>query len=271
MTCDLQDPDCTGYVGFLRWDCINWEHVPGWDNLLESPYDISIHNDTLYVAGGFRTNEGGPGNLVAAFDGVNWSDMGGGLEYTFAPNSGFAWDLEWFHGELWVCGLFNRAGGIPANSIAHWDGHRWCVPPGVFRQSNYNYLSTLEDMAVWRDSLYVCGSIAYLDWQPAYQVAQWIGGDAVEDCSTVGILEENAQMGHLTATPLPGGTTWSVHLPHSGNWVLEAYDDVGRRIRRMEMIGDALKLDLTAERPGMYVLRARSTDGASCQTKLLNP
>jgi hypothetical protein len=162
MSCSLPDPTGPGFVSFIRWNGSSWEHVPGW-NTLSPIKEILIHDDTLYVAGTFSLADGGPGNLVAAFDGENWSDMGGGLSYTWAPMSGAALDLEWWHGELWTCGLFNLAGGIPANSIAHWDGHRWCVPPGVFRQSNYNYLSTLEDMAVWRDSLYVCGSIAYID------------------------------------------------------------------------------------------------------------
>jgi hypothetical protein len=270
MTCSLPDPTGPGFVSFIRWNGNSWEHVPGW-NTLSPIKDISIHNDTLYVAGTFSLADGGPGNLVAAFDGENWNDMDGGLAYTWAPMSGAALDLEWFHGELWTCGLFNQAGDIPAHSIAHWDGNHWCVPPGDFRQSNYNYLSRLGDMAVWRDSLYVCGSIAYIDWEPAYQVAQWIGGDALEECSTVGIDEENAQKDHLIATPLPGGSTWYVHFPHSGNWILETYDAVGRRTRQVKVVGEALELDFSKESSGMYVLRAHADNGAICQTKLLNP
>ncbi len=109
--------------------------------------------------------------------------MGGGLFYNPVPMSGVVWDLEWFHGKLWACGQFDQAANLPAHSIAHWDGHRWCVPPGDFRWI-FNSQSKLLDMAVWRDSLYVCGGILTVDWDTMKQVVQWIGGDAVDDCST---------------------------------------------------------------------------------------
>jgi hypothetical protein len=62
-----------------------------------------------------------------------------------------------------------------------------------------------------------------------------------------------------------------VHFPHAGNWVLDMYDAMGRRIRRIQVVGEALELDLSIESPGMYVLRAHAADGMICQTKLLNP
>jgi hypothetical protein len=267
MTCALRDPLGPGYVSFLRWNGSSWEHVPGW-NTLSPIKDISIHNDTLYVAGTFTVADGGPGNLVAAFSNDQWSDMGGGLYYTPVPMSGAALDLEWFHGKLWACGLFNLAGGIPAHSIAHWDGHNWCIPPGDFRQSNYNYISGLLDMAVWRDSLYVCGSIAYIDWQPAYQVAQWIGGDAVEACSQATGVEENQLAGAdgLWVAPLPGDANWSIQLPHQGPWTVEVYDATGHLVMSMKPNGETLALNLVANAPGIYLIRAVPPNSGACRT-----
>ncbi|MBZ0206411.1 MAG: hypothetical protein K8H89_08805, partial [Flavobacteriales bacterium] len=85
MTCSLPDPvDGSGWVSFIRWNGTAWEHVPGW-NTLSPIKDISIRNDTLYVAGTFTMADGGPGNLVAAFNGEQWNNMGGGLYYDPVP------------------------------------------------------------------------------------------------------------------------------------------------------------------------------------------
>ncbi|MCC6839613.1 MAG: hypothetical protein IT230_05580 [Flavobacteriales bacterium] len=271
MTCSLPDPvDGSGFVSFLRWNGSIWEHVPGW-NTLSPIKEILIHDDTLYVAGTFSLADGGPGNLVAAFSNDQWNNMDGGLQYLWAPMSGAALDLEWFHGELWASGFFNRASDMPASSIAKWNGHQWCVPPGDFRQTNYNEIARLVDMTVWRDSLYVCGSIAYIDWQPAYQVAQWIGGDAMGDCSTVGMDEAGGQVGHLTATPLPGGTAWRVQFPYAGNWVLDVYDALGRHIMQNHSNGKAMELNLPAGPAGVLILRACGEEGTIYQAKLLRP
>lgn len=272
MTCSLPDPvDGSGFVSFLRWNGSNWEHVPGW-NTLSPIKDISIRNDTLYVAGTFSLADGGPGNLVAAFSNDQWSNMGGGLAYTWVPMSGVVWDLEWFHGEMWACGLFNQASGMQASSIAHWNGQNWCVPPGDFRQSNYNAISQLLDMAVWRDSLYVCGSIAYIDWQPAYQVAQWIGGDAVEDCSETAGLGETADLGAeggLLLQPLPDRASWSVQVPFNGAWHFMVIDAMGRRISDQHFLGRDCLLRLPQAAPGIYILLATSGSGKTLRAKLL--
>lgn len=272
MTCSLPDPvDGSGFVSFLRWNGTAWEHVPGW-NTLSPIKEILIHNDTLYVAGTFSIADGGPGNLVAAFSNDQWSDMGGGLFYTPAPMSGAALDLEWFHGDLWACGLFNLAGGIPAHSIAHWDGHRWCVPPGDFRWI-FNSQSKLLDMAVWRDSLYVCGGILTVDWDTMKQVVQWIGGDAVDDCSTVGIGETTQPVpdGHLLITPLPGEDSWTVRFPHPGTWKLEVYDATGRFVKHIHTEGQAIEFNLASAAPGIYIVHTKDVHGSAWVRKIRNP
>ncbi len=272
MTCSLRDPLGPGYVSFLRWNGTTWEHVPGW-NTLSPIKDISIRNDTLYVAGTFTLADDGPGNLVAAFSNDQWNNMGGGLYYTPVPMSGAALDLEWFHGELWTCGRFNFAGGIPAHSIAKWDGQRWCVPPGDFQWIN-NSLSRLGDMTVWRDSLYVCGGILTVDGDTMKQVVQWLGGDVIAACSQATGVEEAGFMsvgGELQVTPLPTGTSWAVHFPRMGQWTLEVYDAAGRQVRSLLGNGGTMELDLGAEASGLYLLRAMDERGAPRSAKLVRP
>ncbi len=272
MTCALRDPAGPGYVSFLRWNGTAWEHVPGW-NTLSPIKEILIRNDTLYVAGTFSLADGGPGNLVAAFSNDQWNNLGGGLFYNPVPMSGVVWDLKWFHGELWACGQFDWAAGVAAHSIAKWDGHRWCVPPGDFRWI-YNSQSMLLDMAVWRDSLYVCGGILTVDGDTMKQVVQWLGGDVMEACSqTVGIAETalSAKEEELHITPLPGDASWYVHFPHIGTWTVEVFDATGHRLRTLQNHGAAIELDLSREAPGMYLLRVGSPTGESRSAKILRP
>lgn len=114
-----------------------------------------------------------PGILIARFDGEHWDDMGGGLAYTPNPYAGAALDLEWWRGELLVSGFFNDVAGLSCSSIAKWNGQQWCTFPGVIRWQ-FNSQPNLTDMAIWRDSLYICGGINTIDSDTVRKVAQWI-------------------------------------------------------------------------------------------------
>jgi hypothetical protein len=269
MTCSLPDPTGPGFVSFIRWNGSSWEHVPGW-NTLSPIKDISIHNDTLYVAGTFSLADGGPGNLVAAFDGENWSDMGGGLSYPPVPMSGAALDLEWFHGDLLACGRFIKAGNADCTGIAKWNGHQWCSMAGVIHDEFGNN-ARITDMAVWRDSLYICGGINNIDGEPMYQVAQWIGGDAVGGCSTVGIHEADVQNTTLAINPLAEPGRWTVHFPSNGAWTLSAFDVMGRSVGTWNSHGTQMVLDLADRSQGIYLLRASLVAGEVHSAKVVRP
>ncbi|MEO8589065.1 MAG: hypothetical protein ABI432_06840 [Flavobacteriales bacterium] len=72
MTGLFKDPLTSGSLSLARFNGTSWEHVPGW-NTIAGIKEVSIRNDTLYVAGAFRESQGGPGNMIAAFDGQNWT------------------------------------------------------------------------------------------------------------------------------------------------------------------------------------------------------
>jgi len=268
MTGLFRDPVGSGWASFLRWNGTTWEHVPGW-NILDPIKEILVHNGTLFVAGTFRTATGGPGNLVASFDGAAWNDLGGGLAYTPVPMSGAALDLEWYHGNLMACGRFNLAGDAPCTSIAQWDGQRWCALAGDLR-GNQGSIPGLSDMAIWRDSLYVCGGITTVDGDTMLQVIQWIGGDALGECSTTGIQQPGSSE-ELSISPLPTPGQWAVHLPKRGNWQLVAYNAGGQQVGQWRTPGTELTIDLAAHPPGLYLLRTLSGEGELLSTKLFVP
>lgn len=266
------DPTGTGGASFLRYNGTAWEHVPGWDNLMASIWDYSIRNDTLYVAGDFLTDTGGPGNLVASFDGEQWNNMGGGLhcEACWYPTEVKA--IQWFHGELWACGMFDRIMDKQAYSIAKWNGHQWCAPPGDFEWGVLGGQGKLYDMAVWRDSLYVCGRFITVDDDTVPQVAQWIGGNAVAECgSGVGVSELQGPGQELVVIPGGGEGGFSVRFPHPGNWTVDVYDAMGTLLRKQNANGAAMVLDLSRSATGIYLLRARSAKGELRKARVLSP
>ena len=252
MTGSYRDPLGTpNYKSLMRYNGTNWEYVPGWntENIIKS---VLIRNNILYIAGAFLESGGAPGNYIAAYNGTSWDNLGGGLLYNL-PNNGAALDLEWFHGELYACGLFNSCGGILCDGIAKWTGTQWCGLPGQFSGAQSD-ITTLSDMTIWRDSLFVCGGMSYVDGVPFNRtVAQWIGGDAVAYCSEpVGIGTNMWESPQFELIPNPATNTIRlVGLPVGARSV-EVRDVVGRSALRATLRDQ--QVDISALANGTYVI-----------------
>lgn len=86
----------------------------------------------LIAAGSFTSAGGAPAAAIAAWDGAAWSPVGAGItagtcqfctpvvraleSYELVPGAGEV---------LFAAGEFGAAGGVPAGSIARWDGNVW--------------------------------------------------------------------------------------------------------------------------------------------------
>jgi hypothetical protein len=83
-------------------------------------YDVAVGLDGRVYAGGVFTTAGGvAANYIAVWDGISWSELGGGANSTvralaIGPD-----------GRLYVAGLFTTVGTTAANYIAVWDGLMW--------------------------------------------------------------------------------------------------------------------------------------------------
>ena len=116
--------------GVARWDGQQWRGLD--DGLAEPTIVDALAIDgagNLYAGGAFtRISHGNvPANQVARWDGQQWQTLGSGVafvgsSYYPATVSALAVDSQ---GVLYAGGLFNRAGGQPANYIARWDGSHW--------------------------------------------------------------------------------------------------------------------------------------------------
>jgi hypothetical protein len=256
LTGSFRDPFSSGFVSFLRWNGSSWEYVPGWGAYSRSINDMSIRNDTLYVSGNFRIATGGPGNCIAFFDGEHWNDMGGGVSFQESPSNSSCLVMQWYRNSLWVSGQMDHAGGIPIDGVAKWNGRQWCSVPGDF----YNPigLDRVLDITVWRDSLYVCGGFTSIDGEPIRHVAQWLGGDAVLECSSpVGVGESEPQGFSLAPNPVRDHLRITGNNPAGARYAIS--DATGRLVRAGQLDGN--EVDVATLPPGCYQLLLRQRMG----------
>jgi hypothetical protein len=255
------------FHGFLRYNGSTWEPVPGFET--PAPIkDVLIHDDKLYVCGYFFTDTGAPGNLITVFDGVEWSDMGGGLRYSL-PNStlGNAYDIHEWNGDIYVAGQFNFAGGVYAENIARWNGHQWCGLGGHYATQTPGGL--ILSSTTWRDSLYIAGGFVTIDGDTMNHVAKWLG--EVQNCSpSVGLGEQVPVSAALIPVLIDVAGQWQVKVPDGASGGL-LYDLQGRLVQRVPLSSDGqMIVDLRSLPAGIYVLRALSSAGAF-HAKLYKP
>jgi hypothetical protein len=84
---------------------------------------IATNGDDLYAGGTFTEAEGTSANHIAKWDGSQWHALGSGLSHDFEESVVHSITLG--SGYVYATGLFNSAGGAPANNIARWNGSSW--------------------------------------------------------------------------------------------------------------------------------------------------
>lgn len=247
--------------GMMRYNGAAWEPVAGFETYAPIK-DVLIHNDTLYLCGYFYEGPGVPGNMVVAYDGQTWNNLGGGITFDDQGSTlGVTHDMLFWRDKLYVCGQFYRAGGAPVEHIAQWDGHRWCGSGADFAPDN-----AIWSMTVWRDTLYVAGGFSSVNGQPASRVAQFMGSVFEEVCSPAVGLAELGRPGALHAVALGDGR-WSVVLPAANTY--QVTDMRGAVVQRGRALGTgATVVDLGGLAPGMYALAVVPVHGPLQVAKL---
>jgi hypothetical protein len=107
--------------GYLRrWDGSSWMQVgdpAAFGGCFGGVSTLATYYDDLIVGGSFSCGQVG----ILRWNGVSYGLMAHGA--TPVPNVG---NLVALHGDLWVNGVFNSAGGLPSSGIALWrDASPW--------------------------------------------------------------------------------------------------------------------------------------------------
>ena len=258
----LWDPDLQQGHSFMRWTGSELEDVPGWSTL-DPIKDILIHDGQLYVCGWFFEATGGPGNMVARFDGQQWHTLGSGLTMTLAPSTGgVALDLHEWNDDIYVAGQFNYAGGASAINAARWNGNQWCGLGGLpYLQTD---TGTAWSLTTWRDELYMAGAFVTIDGDTMWNVARWLG--QVENCSEPVAVVEDRKKVQFTLLP-SGDGQWTLVAPVATQGTLEIHDVQGRLLS-FESAENGHVIDLHDRSPGIYIVRIVPTAGAAWSARV---
>ena len=95
---------------FANCDNSRWEAFGGICGIEGTVYTIEIIGEDIYVGGNFKYAGDKVVNNIAKWNGESWENLGSGVSGSFFSS---VFDLACIGNELYVCGDFSTAGGIP--------------------------------------------------------------------------------------------------------------------------------------------------------------
>ena len=237
-----------GIDAMARWDGSQWHPLQGPFFGHHSVDAMAVYEGSLYLGGTFWEHEFNPmiGNHLSRWSGTAWQELGGGL------GDGNDWvnDLLVYEDELYVVGVFNDAGGIPADRIAKWDGEEWCGFGDTFNNS----LTAIEEH---QGELYIGGAFTSINDDTIYRVAKWVGDDFVDQCGTLSSvegIEANGSGLNIYPNPTSSTTTITWKGQTHGNYQLQLFDAQGRQIVPpvTSKTSGEWEVDMRGLAPGIY-------------------
>lgn len=113
-----------------------------------------------------------PSNGLARWNGSAWQSVAGGLTWTASPGEVYALCVS--GDALIVGGPFDHAGGVPAMSIASWDGTSWTALGAGLSGGSFPWVSAI---AIWNGAIIAGGNFTTSGAQPIQGVAMWDGAN----------------------------------------------------------------------------------------------
>lgn len=176
--------DGTAYR-FAKWDGSAWSAIGAGMTGGPSSYgavvyslqefdDHSGNGPALYAGGRFSSAGGEATKRIARWNGDTWAPLGGGIDGTYR----YVFSLTVFddgaeeNPSLYAGGSFSVAGGVPANSIARWDGTSWSAL-GTGVDGMVLSLTVFDDGS--GEALYVGGYFHTAGDIRAEHIAKWDG------------------------------------------------------------------------------------------------
>ncbi|MCP4660417.1 MAG: hypothetical protein GY856_33870 [bacterium] len=161
-----------------KWDGTQWSAFSGLSGAVfsDSVEALAVYDDgsgpALYAGGRFGLAGDVTANNIAKWDGTQWSALSGPSDNGLSSSvEALAVYDDGSGPELYVGGSFDHAGGVPALSIAKWDGTAFSALGGV--------CGDVEELAVWDDgsgpALYVGGWFDTAGGVAANGIARWDG------------------------------------------------------------------------------------------------
>ena len=195
-----------------RWDGQSWEPLgTGLGSVVFALTEFDDGNGLALYAGGWFMRAGNVAetNRIARWDGHEWSALGSGMfsmgQYG-RDDSVLALAVfdDGIGPALYAGGHFDEAGGVPAMSIAKWDGIRWSAV-GSGLTNGFGDAGEVRALAVYDDgsgpALYAAGAIYSIgatvgslvrwkgqEWEP-------VGGGVTSFPDTLGVFDDGTGPG----------------------------------------------------------------------------
>ncbi len=219
---------------------------------------LVVYQDDLYLGGGIFMSQGDTGQNILRWDGNQWHPVGQGLQLNLGENgqNGAVYDMLVHDGELFVCGGFSYAGGIPARGVARWNGEQWCSVGGAPE-------SIVFCMGFFQDTLYI-NNPGTFDGQDFNYVAKFVAPEYENICGLWAGMEED--LAPVTFTLHPNPTTGLLYVALNGLRPREVFvtDAVGRTVLQQVLSRTTqgpLQLDLGIVSPGVYLVTLLDAEG----------
>jgi hypothetical protein len=174
------------YVGgeFTQAGGVPAARVAKWNGTAWSTLGTGANGNVLAVAvagsgdvyiGGFFSGAGGVSTpKVARWNGTAWSGLGTGLGSGNSVENVAALVIAG-NGDVYAGGGFGLAGGLPANSIARWNGTAWSALGTGATNGVGSGNSVLAMTMAANGDLYVGGAFSQAGGIPASRIARWNG------------------------------------------------------------------------------------------------
>lgn len=147
-------------------------HLSGTDDVV---YAVAQLGTDIYVGGRFTIVGGITANHIAKWNGSNWSSLGTGTANgvdSWVGTQSSVLALAVVGTDLYVGGNFTQAGGMPAKSLAKWNGTAWS---NVGTETGTGMNGTIFSLAAASSDLYVGGFFTRIGGVAANSVAKWNG------------------------------------------------------------------------------------------------
>lgn len=200
-----------------RWDGRSWQ--PLGEGVDGTVYAIATDGDDVYVAGKFGVAGGVNANGIARWDGVTWSAVGDGTgvidDYFGTPEPGEVYAMLISGDKLYIGGDFVSVDGVPANSVAQWDGATWsALGRGMGEldwEGKFVPQATVYALAFDGTTLYAGGDFTLADEATANSLAQWDGASWSALSGGVTLTDGNGdpQKGIIKALAVQNGALYA--------------------------------------------------------------
>jgi hypothetical protein len=159
----------------------------------------------LYIGGYFHHVGGVAARFLARWDGVRWSEVGGGVDSTVTALT--------IHDDgtgpaLYAGGRLKNAGGVTVSHVAKWDGNAWSPVGNGIKDSDETVLALASVPGPDGATLYVSGYFRYAGGQLVEGIAQLSDGSWIGMGGTSGAVYTLAAYDDGTGPSLYAGGTF---------------------------------------------------------------